>query len=157
MTFKRYVIGPVKYCFVDFDGTVRELSKEGWAPTKMEDIKIFPWAPARLQEARQKGYVIVGITNQAYTTNLLGEAGVSAICDETVKQLGLYFPYFFAKNRDESKPNTFLIDQAIKKYGEADKATSLFIGDSLDKDGGIAKNFGIKYMTTEEFKEHGVP
>lgn len=156
MNFKEFIKSPIKYCFVDFDGTIRE-SVEHHAPTTVDAVKVFPWAHARLLEAQKKGYKIVGITNQSYVTQLVGLEGVKQICDETVRQTGISFPYFFAKTREESKPSTFMVDEAVKQFGPADKATSIFIGDDRAKDEQCAKNFGIKFIYVDDFKDHGVP
>ena len=49
--------------FLDFDGTIR-YSKTGKLINKIEDIVLFPDVEEKLWEYREKGYLILGITNQ---------------------------------------------------------------------------------------------
>jgi HAD superfamily hydrolase (TIGR01662 family) len=144
-----------KYCFVDFDGTVREFNSNH-APYSPEEVKVFPWAKARLEEARNKGYVLIGITNQAKATKLLGAEAVRGICDETIRQLGIQFPYIFSQEESQSKPSTYMLKEAEKTYGPADLSASVFVGDDDSKDGEAARAFHIQFIPVQEFKEHGV-
>jgi HAD superfamily hydrolase (TIGR01662 family) len=157
MTFKEYVEKPVKYCFIDYDGTIRNMGKEGHAPSVIEDVQAFPWSQQRIQEALDKGYKVVGITNQSYITQHFGADVAQKMIDETQRQIGIKFPTYFAKSRAESKPGTFMPEQAFKDFGPLDKENSVFVGDDLAKDGGCAKNLGIRHITEKEFKENGVP
>ena len=159
MSFKDFITEQtkgVKYLFLDFDGTIRAFVGSH-APADPSLVKVFPWASQRIQEAQAKGYMVVGITNQQYLTQAIGANKVDEVCQETLRQLGVDFPYFFAHTKEESKPSPFMLEQAEEKYGKADKETSLFVGDSLKDDKGAADNFGIRFMTAEEFRIHGIP
>lgn len=146
----------IKYCFVDFDDTIRQATPEGYAPGSIEDVKVFPWAIERLKEAKAQGYFLVGATNQNYYSNLKGPEFVQTIIDETLRQVGFKFPVMFSQSKSQSKPNPWMLERAEKIYGKADKNTSVMVGDNVEKDGGVATNFGIRYVHVDEWKEKGL-
>jgi len=150
-------IKSIKYCFVDFDGTLRHDTPEGYAVATPEEVVVFPWAIERLKEAKAKGYFIIGATNQNYYSNVKGPEFVQMMIDETLRKLGMKFPVFFSQKKEQSKPNPWMLEQAEYKFGKADKKTSVMIGDMPDKDGGAAANFGIRYIHVAEWKSDGVP
>jgi HAD superfamily hydrolase (TIGR01662 family) len=147
----------IKYCFVDFDETLRHATPEGYAVATPEEIEVFPWAIERLKEAKKQGYFIVGITNQNYYSRTRGAEYVQMMCDATLEKLGMKFPVFFSQTPAESKPNPWMLEQAEKKFGKANKVSSVMVGDRPDKDGAAAKNFGIPYVHVDQWKEKGLP
>lgn len=143
----------VNYLFLDLDGTLRESGTEGHAPITIDAVKVFPWVHNAIKKYIDLGFTPIGITNQSYCVNTFGKEPVEACIAETLRQIGINFPVFYAKNKEQSKPNTYMLDKAVKKYGPANKSTSLFIGDDLQKDKGASENFGIRWLSPEQFRD----
>ena len=146
---------PVKYIFLDLDGTLREHGTEGMAPHTIEAIKVFPWVQARIAEAIRNGFKPVGATNQARSCELFGSKVVEQCIAETLRQIGIDFPVIYAETREQCKPNTYMLDRAEELFGPADKDHSIFVGDDLQKDKVAAEKFGIKWISPEQFRDSG--
>ena len=143
----------VNYLFLDLDGTLRASGTNGHAPIKIEDVKVFPWVHNAIQKYIDLGFTPIGITNQRYNVETFGKEPVEACINETLRQIGITFPVFYARSKAESKPGTYLLDKAVKQFGPANKSVSLMIGDDLQRDKGVAENFGIRWLSPEQFRD----
>jgi HAD superfamily hydrolase (TIGR01662 family) len=155
----------VKYLFIDFDGTVRETiadptlknPKDRRPPYRVEEIKIIPCIGRKLKEWKEKGWFIVGVSNQSgVEKGLISEEMVKKIAEETMNQLGIHFPFYFAPHKYKGgllhlrKPNTGMAELAFREYGPPNLVESFVVGD-YTSDEKFAENLGMKYVHVDDF------
>jgi histidinol phosphatase-like enzyme len=158
---------------VDLDGTVRR-SKSGaiWGPQSAEDVDLFPNVEAKLWEYRDRGFYVVGITNQgvvAYRTRT--ELEVEAIthatraaftrdpfhaieaCYALAAAQGASNP-FWAVRSLRRKPGYGMLVTAEERARAADILLdwdhSIFVGDRPE-DKGCAEAAGIAFKWAWDF------
>ena len=157
----------VKYLFVDFDNTVRETiadpseknPDDRRPPISIEEIKIIHGIPERLLEWRNKGWFIVGVSNQSgVEKGYITAEGVENLAAVTMDKLGIYFPFHYApykkygtpQQKSLRKPYTGMAEEAFDDWGEPDLDNSFMVGDYVT-DEVFAWNLGIKYIDVQEF------
>lgn len=157
----------IKYLWLDFDGTCRETIadptpyniKDRRPPFKKEEVKLIPGMKEKLKEWDEKGWQIIGVSNQSgVEKGLVTEEEVEQIAAYTMDLLGIYFPFYFAPNKRKGtekelrlrKPNIGMAEEAIKDWGEMDKENSFMVGDYIS-DEKFADNLGIKYLDIKDF------
>ncbi len=137
--------------FLDRDGTI---NKDPGYVHRLEDLQIYPDIPPLIREYRNKGYLVIVITNQSgIGRGLFGEDDYmrfnSAIQGELKKQ-GLKIDAFYhcphtpADNCGCRKPKSGLIEAARKDF-DIDLKKSVVIGDRDDMDGALARSLGLGY------------
>ncbi len=157
----------IKYLFLDFDGTVRETIADPTPnnpddrrpPITVEEIKIIDGIPERLEEWREAGWFIVGVSNQSgvekgYVTAEMVEEVAAATMDE----MGIYFPFYYAPCKKHGtskqlrlrKPDVGMAWEALNEYGAMDLESSFMVGDYIS-DEVFAENLGIKYVHFKDF------
>jgi len=160
-------MGKIKYLFVDFDNTIRETianptesnPNDRRPPFKVEEVKIISGVADKLKEWQEKEWLIVGVSNQSgVEKGLVTEEEVEMIAAETMNQLDIYFPFYFAKYKRTGtpmqlrmrKPDTGMAILAFSDWGEPDFDNSFMVGD-YKSDVGFAENLGIKYVDVKDF------
>jgi histidinol-phosphate phosphatase family protein len=172
---------PMKYLFVDFDGTVRRTvdntggkkSGKGYGskyprvpPNTVEEVSVFPITD-KLKQWVKAGYRIVGVTNQSgIQFGYISMETTREICKETVRQLGVPFPVIFAPCKDGPqeisrlrKPNTGMIDLTIDTFGPILRNHSYMVGDYKTdiQMGKAAKLITVHVDSTKEGKDFPEP
>jgi D-glycero-D-manno-heptose 1,7-bisphosphate phosphatase len=142
--------------FVDLDGTVRETLSGRYSPLDPEDQVVLPGVAARLTEYRERGYFVVGVTNQAGVAfGDLSEADVVAINARLSDLLLpclfgdiLYCPHHpqgwrsgYRVRCEARKPGAGMALTAAARHGLA-LGESLMVGDR-EVDRGFAQAAGI--------------
>ncbi len=148
------------YLFIDFDGTVRcvvetgDKNKPFRAPVECDEVEVFPQAIERLKQARDEGYLIIGVTNQSgITSRGIPVSKVEACIEETKRQLEIDFPVYYAQSKDQYyKPAIGMGIEAVKQYGAIDFEQSLMVGDNhRNGDRGFAEGMGIRFEYAVDF------
>ena len=153
---------------LDFDGTIR-YSKSGSFINQLEDIALFPDVEAVLWDYRSRGYLIVGIANQAGVA--YGYKSVERVMDEIDLTMLLFKrnPFHRVKfsvlspdgsqepfNRQTllRKPLTGMLAACEAEMFEQgiiiDWAQSIFVGDRPE-DEACAKNAAISFAWADDF------
>ena len=151
--------------FLDLDGTVRDTLSGRVHPLEPRDQRLQPGVVARLRDYRQRGYAIVGVTNQgAVGLGWLTEAEVEEINQHLMDELApglfdliLYSPYHprartgrHGDHEHRRKPNPGMAYEARDQL-DLDLATSLMVGD-METDRQFARNAGIgTFIWAHEF------
>jgi UDP-N-acetylmuramoyl-tripeptide--D-alanyl-D-alanine ligase len=146
-----------KAIFLDRDGTIN--FDVGYL-SKVKDISIFDGVVSSLKSFKDSGFLNLIITNQSgIARGYFTEADLTFLHDEFKRLLShdgleliddIFFSPFhtegkiqeYTKECDSRKPDTGMIDDAVKKY-DIDLSKSYFIGDSLT-DMQCAENAGLK-------------
>lgn len=157
----------IKYLYIDFDGTVRETISDPTPqnpddrrpPITVDEIKIIPGIPERLQQWREEGWFIVGVSNQSgVEKGYITAEGVEEVAAATMDKMGIYFPFYYApyKRKGTSKqlrlrkPDIGMAWEAINEYGTMDSDNSFMVGDYIS-DEVFAENLGIRYIDVKDF------
>lgn len=103
----------VKAVFLDRDGVINK-EKEGFL-YKKEDIFIFPWVLESLKILKNKGYLIIAITNQAVIARgLISEEEVKELHEYFNKELeGIIDKFYFCPHHPEMHDD---VPEHAKKY-----------------------------------------
>jgi D-glycero-D-manno-heptose 1,7-bisphosphate phosphatase len=153
--------------FVDLDGTVRDTLSGRVHPLEPWDQQLRPGVTERLSEYRERGYAVVGVTNQgAVALGLLTEDDVRAINQRLMDELApalfdmiLFCPYHpygrvaaYRRQGGCRKPAPGMAFEARDRLG-LDLVASIMVGDA-DTDRQFAQNAGIgTFFWADEFFE----
>lgn len=150
--------------FIDRDGVI---CKEKHHLYKKEDFEFIDGAPEALAALREKGYLVIVVTNQAgVAKGLYTEDDVNALHAHMTELLkdravidGIYYcPYHpegiiekYKKDSPERKPSPGMIEKAVKDFAQKginiDIKNSLMIGDTeRDIETGIRAGIGTKVL-----------
>jgi D-glycero-D-manno-heptose 1,7-bisphosphate phosphatase len=137
---------PRPTAFIDRDGTLIE---EVNFLSRVEDLRVFPYTAEAIGRLKERGFLIVVVTNQSgIGRRLYDEAAMRAIHDEMQKRLehsidAFYFcPHLPDAGCDCRKPNLGMLREAEKRF-QIDLAGSWMIGDKkIDVETGF--NAGIR-------------
>jgi len=157
----------IKYLLIDMDGTVRDTipaptpsnPNDRRPPFLEEEVKIIDGVPEKLQEWVDKGWQIIGVSNQSgVEKRVVTEEQVEIVAAHTMDLMGIYFPFYFAPNkRDKNsnklhlrKPETGMALEAINDWGKMDAEESFMVGDYIT-DNQFADNLGIRYVDIKDF------
>lgn len=155
--------------FVDLDGTVRTTITGHVHPLEPWDQQLRPGVPERLAQHRERGYAVVGVTNQGgVALGLLTEAEVEAINRRLMEELApglfdliLYCPYHpfgrllaYRSDASNRKPKPGMAYEARDRLG-LDLSASIMVGD-METDRLFAVNAGIgTFAWADDFFDHG--
>lgn len=155
--------------FVDLDGTVRTTITGHVHPLEPWDQQLRPGVLEQLTQHRERGYAVVGVTNQGgVALGLLTEAMVEAINQQLMQELApglfdliLYCPYhpfgrLLAYHRDANnrKPRPGMAYDARDRLG-LDLSASIMVGD-METDRQFAVNAGIgTFVWADDFFGNG--
>lgn len=141
-----------KAVFLDRDGVLnRELGRYVCGP---EDLEVLPGVPAALKRLREKGYLLIVVTNQAgiarglYTHETLRR--MHEKLEEELARAGVRLDaiYYSPQHPDHSgrslcrKPGPLMLEKAMARFG-IDPSRSYFIGDR-ERDMQAAAAAGVK-------------
>ena len=160
MTAQRLpVVGMNKAVFLDRDGT---LNLDTGYP-KPEDLQLLPSVPEALKLLRDRGYLLILVTNQSgIGRGMLTLAEFWEFNDKLQSSLELKFddimfcPHAPWHNCLCRKPSPYLIEQAVVRYA-VDKRSSWVIGDSKrDIEAGYRAGLRTALVLTGKTKEEDV-
>jgi len=146
-----------KAIIIDYDGTVRETqgTENPW-PEHPDHVKLMPGRTERLKEYRDKGYLLLGVSNQSWSSEDPSYVAKADACfKRTNELLGLDIDYMFCSHAPAPitcycrKPGCGLGVEFIEKY-KLDPALCIMVGDrTTDKT--FAKRCGFQYMDQADF------
>ena len=136
--------------FLDRDGVInRAVVREGrpYSPARLEDVEILSGAISSIQRLAERGYVLIGITNQPDvargTQSREVVESINAMILSRLPLREIFVCYHDTKdNCDCRKPKPGLILQAADKYG-LDLSQSWMVGDRW-KDIAAGRAAGLK-------------
>ncbi len=146
-----------KAVFVDLDGTIRETLDNAKYPITFHNQKILPNSAKVLREYKEKGYLILGVSNQSGVNKGEFVDDVNAIIEETKLMLGediiddyMYCPHNMpAQICTCRKPQSGMGLYFRDKY-KLNLSKCIMVGDrTTDKT--FATRLGIKYYNHKEF------
>jgi HAD superfamily hydrolase (TIGR01662 family) len=146
-----------KAVLFDFDGTLRTHEGKEKYPLKPGEVRAFVGRAGRVREYQEKGYLLLGASNQSgVARGALTAADAEACFTETLRQMGLTFTevlYCPHKVPPLScycrKPNPGMGVQLIVKY-QLDPARCLYVGDAAT-DRSFAQRCGFEFVDQAEF------
>ena len=147
-----------KAVFIDRDGTINVNVEYLDTP---DNFQMYPTVPKGIKQLQKKGFKIIVITNQSgISRGYFTEETLEKIHGRMKKELGgagasidaiYYCPHHPDENCDCRKPNTKLLEKAIKDF-DIDAKKSYFIGDRMiDVEAGY--KIGTKTILVPENKE----
>lgn len=160
----KFGIKTFRAAFIDRDGVI---CKEKHHLYKTEDFEFIDGAPEALAALREKGYLVIVVTNQAgVAKGLYTEDDVNALHAYMTQLLkdravidGIYYcPYHpeavvekYKKDSPERKPSPGMIERAVEDFAQKginiDLKKSLMIGDTeRDMETGINAGVGRKVL-----------
>lgn len=146
-----------KAVIVDYDGTLREcVNGNGKYPVTKEQVEMKPNRRQALQSYRDKGYLLLGVSNQSGIAKgeLAYEKAVE-LFDYTNDQLGLSIEYRFCPHQSAPiacycrKPMPGLFVDFMLKH-KLNPKQCIMVGD-LTTDETFAKRSGMQYVDQAEF------
>ncbi len=146
-----------KALILDYDGTLREcIGGNEKFPVSKDQIEIKPGRTKVLQAYKDKGYLLLGISNQSgIAKGELTEQTAVELFDHTNKGLGIDIEYKFCPHQSAPiscycrKPQTGLIVYFMLKHKLSLK-DCYFVGD-MTSDKTCATRAGIQYVDQAEF------
>lgn len=148
-----------KVAIFDYDGTIRQVSKNstnGMYPVNKSEIQIMPGRKEKLQEYKDKGYLLLGISNQSgVDKGILSWDDCNMLFQHTNKLLGHDIDYLFCAHTSSPgkcycrKPYNGHVMMFVQKYKISLK-DSIFVGD-MNTDAECAKRSGMKYFDQKDF------
>ena len=147
-----------KAIFLDRDGVINRERPEGYTG-RVEDFEILPGVIEVLKQLRDKGYLLIVISNQSGVgMGLYTWEDVMKIHDHLRKSLdahGVWLDeiYYCLHHPDTSscicrKPGTLFIEKALARF-DIDRSLSFFIGDKEHRDMEAAAKAGVKGILIE--------
>lgn len=145
-----------KALILDYDDTLRKTKSGSPYPTNPDDIEILPGRTKRLQEYKDKGYLLLGVSNQSGVAKGVLTYQQAVDCFERTNQLlGHSIDYVFCPHTVPPivcfcrKPMPAHGVAFIEKY-KLDRKLSIFVGDQTS-DKTFANRSGFQYIDQEKF------
>jgi histidinol-phosphate phosphatase family protein len=146
-----------KALIVDYDGTLRECKGGNEKfPVSKDQIEIKQGRTKALQAYKDKGYILLGISNQSGVhKGELSEQTAIELFDHTNNELGIDIEYRFCPHQSAPiscycrKPQTGLFVEFMLKHKLSRKDT-IFVGD-MTSDRTMATRAGIQYIDQADF------
>lgn len=146
-----------KALIVDYDGTLREcVGGNDKYPVSKEQIEIKANRTKVLQAYKDKGYLLLGISNQSgVAKGELSEQAASELFDHTNKLLGIDIEYRFCPHQSAPlscycrKPMPGVFVEFMLKH-KLNQKECIFVGD-MTTDKTFAARAGIQYVDQAEF------
>ena len=149
-----------EYCnkavIFDYDGTLRESLGDYDYPTKVSEIKVIPQMAKVIQDFKQKGYILLGASNQSgIAKGILSEEDAIACFEETNRQLGARLDFLYCSHRIPPvscycrKPQAGMGVSFIEKY-KLRPSDCIMVGDQTT-DKTFAERCGFKFVYAHEF------
>jgi HAD superfamily hydrolase (TIGR01662 family) len=146
-----------KALILDYDGTLREIiNGNGMFPTNMDQIKLLPKRTEVLKSYVEKGYRLLGASNQSGIAkgDLTREMAVACF-EHTNKLIGLNIEYQFDPSKVppiiswKRKPMPGMGIEFVEKY-KLNPRECIMVGD-MTSDKTFATRCGFQYADAEEF------
>lgn len=154
-----------KAIIVDLDGTVRETKTDCPWPRRIEEVHIIPGSGDILREWRDKGYLLLGATNQSGMDRLsqdpkaVSEAMVQECIQVTCQKLGVDIDVLYASDRG-GVPQSFWRKPApgmgvvhIEKH-KLCPSLCTYVGD-MTTDATFAARCGFQFTHATKFFKRG--
>lgn len=146
-----------KAIIVDYDGTLREcIGGNEKFPVSKDQIEIKPGRAKMLQAYKDKGYLLLGLSNQSgIHKGELSEQTAIELFDYTNQQLGIDIEYRFCPHQSAPlscycrKPMPGVFVEFMLKH-KLNRKDCIFVGD-MTTDETFAKRAGIQYVDHVEF------
>lgn len=146
-----------KALIVDYDGTLREcIGGNGKFPVSKDQIEIKPNRTKILQSYKDKGYLLLGVSNQSgIAKGELSEQTAQELFDYTNQQLGIDIEYRFCPHQSAPiscycrKPMNGVGVEFIMKH-KLDAKQCIMVGD-MTTDKTFASRCGFQYVDQAEF------
>lgn len=145
-----------KAIILDYDGTIRTTKTGNKAPNTVDDIVILPGRYEVLQAYKERGYILLGVSNQAgISKGHLDKSMATSCFQETHKKLGITLDYRFCPHQSVPvncycrKPGVGFAVEFIHKY-KLDPSRCIMVGD-MTSDKTFAKRAGFKYQDQSIF------
>jgi len=143
-----------KALILDFDGTVRRSLGAEEYPLKPHEVEVIEGCGEKIQEYRDQGYIIAGVSNQSgVSKGTLSKQDAIDCFEETCKLLGQKIDYLFCPHAPVTcycrKPSSGLGAVLVEKY-KLDPRLSLFVGDQTT-DKTFAARCGFQYFDAQDF------
>lgn len=145
-----------KGIILDYDGTLRITKSGNIYPKHPDDVMILPGRKERIQEYIDKGYIILGASNQSgIGKGDLTEANAIACFERTNELLGIKIDYTFCPHKVPPitcycrKPGVGIGVEFIEKY-KLDPSQCIMVGD-MTSDKTFATRCGFKYVEAADF------
>jgi len=145
-----------KAIFLDYDGTLRDVQGGRYKfPTDITEIKIRSGVRPALKMAREKGYMLFGVSNQSgIARGQVTDAVTRQLFQDTNDMLYEHIEVAYCPHNVPPvcycrKPQSGLAIPFIMKY-KIDVKKSLMVGDQTS-DKTFAERLGMKFMYPDEF------
>jgi len=161
--FKRKLDNSVyinKAILLDYDGTLRETKSGERYPKTPEDVKILANRIETLKKYSEKGYLLLGTSNQSFVSKkVMTEEQAIECFEKTNELLGVKIDYKFCPHPSYPqicycrKPMPGMAVEFIEKY-KLDPSKCFMVGDSKT-DKTFANRCGFQYSKPEDFFNEG--
>jgi histidinol-phosphate phosphatase family protein len=145
-----------KAIVLDYDGTLRTTKSRDRYPKNPEDVEIFPNRTEVLKKFTEKGYLLLGASNQSFVSkNVMTEEQAIACFEKTNELLGVNIDYKFCPHPSYPqicycrKPMPGMAVEFIEKY-KLDPSQCIMVGDSKT-DKTFASRCGFQYSKPKDF------
>ena len=154
------VIDKTKYTkkaiILDYDGTIRKTKSGARYPSKPEDIEILPHRTEVLKKYQEKGYILLGVSNQSFVAK--GDFTIDELLEcftYTHELLGIDFEYLYCPHPAFPqicycrKPMPGMGVEFIEKH-KLDHSQCIMVGD-MKVDNTFANRCGFQFVHAEDF------
>lgn len=145
-----------KALILDYDGTLRRTKSGKDYPTETNDIEILSGRVDKLQEYKDNGYLLLGVSNQSgVAKGTLSNGAAKACFEKTNELLGHSIDFVYCPHGSFPiacycrKPIPGWSAHFMLKY-KLDLSQCIFVGD-MTSDKTFAKRSGMKYYDQAEF------
>lgn len=145
-----------KALILDYDGTLRKTKSGEKYPKTLEDIEILPHRTEKLKEYQEKGYILLGFSNQSFVSKgEITEEGAHECFTYTNKMLGVAIEYQFCPHPAFPqlcycrKPMPGMGVHFIEKH-KLDPSQCIMVGD-MKTDNTFADRCGFQFIKADEF------
>jgi len=154
------VIDKIKYTkkaiVLDYDGTIRKTKSGARYPSTPEDIEILPHRTEVLKKYQEKGYILLGVSNQSFVAK--GDFTIDELLEcftYTHELLGIDFEYLYCPHPAFPqicycrKPMPGMGVEFIEKH-KLDHSQCIMVGD-MKVDNTFAKRCVFQFVHAEDF------
>ena len=145
-----------KAILLDYDGTIRKTKSGEKYPTTPEDIEILPNRAKILKQYQEKGYLLLGVSNQSFVAKGVFTLEQAQQCFEnTHEMLGVDINYLFCPHQAYPqvcycrKPMSGMGVQFTEKY-KLDPSQCIMVGD-MKTDQTFAERCGFQFISAQTF------
>ena len=145
-----------KALILDYDGTLRKTKSGEKYPRTPEDIEILPHRTVKLKEYQEKGYILLGFSNQSFVSKgEISEEMAHQCFTYTNELLGVDIEYEFCPH--PAFPQTCFCRKPMPGMGvhfiekhKLDPSQCIMVGD-MKTDNTFADRCGFQFIKSDEF------